>query len=126
MNGFVFFLCVIFSQPVFALRCGHWLVEPGDYKSDVYEKCGEPDYFQSHYERRGYANHADATQFGFNGRRQFPSNSFNFGQSNYQEVEVLVEELTYDFGRARFHQLLRFENGRLTDVVSLDKGRHRR
>lgn len=121
----VFLLCVVFSQPLFALRCGHYLVQSGDYKADVYDKCGEPDYYDSHYERRGRTSYGDVNQFGFDGRHQFPRSNFNYGQSNYQEIEVLVEELTYDFGSSRFRQLLRFENGRVTDIVSIGKGRHR-
>jgi hypothetical protein len=118
-------LCAVFSQPLFALRCGHYLVHPGDYKADVYDKCGEPDYYDSHYERRGGSTHGNINQFDFDGRHQFPRSGFNYGQSNYQEVEVLVEELTYDFGSAKFRQLLRFENGRVTNMISIGKGRHR-
>lgn len=117
-------VCVITlgAQSAFALRCGHSLVQEGDYKADVLDKCGEPDSVDSHYERRGSANHANAGIYDYNNRRH-QGNSFNYGQQNYQEVEVLVEEWIYDFGRARLRKLLRFENGKLKEVESLGKGR---
>lgn len=126
LNCFVFLFCLLFSGTTFALRCGHSLVQPGDYKEEVIDKCGEPDSVESHYERRGNVNRADVTQFNFNGQRRFPSNSFNYGQSNYAEIEVLVEEWIYDFGSLRLRKLLRFENGRLKEIENRGKGRYRR
>lgn len=126
LSWLVFSLFFLFSEPLFALRCGHSLVQLGDYKADVSDKCGDPDSEESHYERRGNANHADATQYGFNGQQRFPSSSFGYGQSHYQEIEVLVEEWTYDFGSARLRKVLHFENGRLIHIESLGRGRYRR
>lgn len=125
INLIVFSLCVFFSAPLLALRCGHSLVQPGDYKDYVVDICGEPDYVDSHYERRGNVNHADATQYNFNRRQRISNNSFNYGQSHYQEIEVLVEEWIYNFGSARLRKLLRFENGRLIEVENLGKRRGR-
>lgn len=79
----------------------------------------------SHYERRGNENRADARQYNFNGPQRFPNNAFNYGQKHYQEVEVLVEEWIYNFGSARLRKLLRFENGRLKDIESLGRNRRR-
>jgi Protein of unknown function (DUF2845) len=117
-------VCVItlVAQSAVALRCGHSLIQEGDYKVDVLDKCGEPDSKDFHYERRGNANHANAGIYGYN-NRYHQGNSFNYGQQNYQEVEVLVEEWIYDFGRARLRKLLRFENGKLKEVESLGKSR---
>jgi ABC-type oligopeptide transport system substrate-binding subunit len=123
LDWFALTLCLFFSAPLFALRCGHSLVQPGDRKSYVYEICGEPDYVDSHYERRGNANQANINQFNFNRNQRFPNNSFNYGQSYYEDVEILVEEWTYDFGSSRLRKLLRFENGRLKEVESLGKRR---
>ena len=121
----IFLLCLVISTPSFALRCGHELVKEGDYKGEVLEKCGEPDFFDSHYERRGNIVHGNVNQgINISGHHQVPSSRFNFGQSHYEEVEILVEEWTYHFGRNRFNYRLRFENGRLKDVQSI--GRRRR
>lgn len=111
------------SQSAFALRCGRELVNRGDYKADVVEKCGEPDYVDSHYERRGYADNAEISNYGLFNERGFPSNRFNYGQQNYRDVEILVEEWTYNFGRSRLRKVLRFENGRLTDIFSGNRRR---
>jgi Protein of unknown function (DUF2845) len=121
----VFAISIAFSTPLYALRCGHSLVQPGDRKSYVYEICGEPDYMDSHYEMRGSESYADVTQNNFGRNRRFPNNTFNFGQSHQHNVEVLVEEWTYDFGSARLRKLLRFENGKLIEVENLGKRRRR-
>ncbi len=114
-------LILVFSQYSLAFRCGHSIVTPGDYKGEVLEACGEPDYFNSHWERRGNVNHADAT---YGSLRHHRFNSFNYGQAYYQEEEILIEEWTYDMGRNKFYQHLIFENGRLRSVQSGRK--HRR
>jgi hypothetical protein len=115
----IFSLTLFFySHSILALRCGHNLIDAGDYKADVIDKCGEPDYVDSHYERRGYSNNAEISNYGLFNNRGFPSNRFNYGQQNYRDVEVLVEEWTYNFGRSRLRKVLRFENGRLTDIFS--------
>jgi Protein of unknown function (DUF2845) len=125
LNWITFTLCLLFSAPLFALRCGHSLVQVGDYKDYVNEICGDPDNVQSHYERRGNQIRADGTQYNFNGGRQFPNNSFSVGQSNYAEIEVLVEDWTYEFGSERLSKILRFENGRLIQIESLGRKRRR-
>jgi hypothetical protein len=113
-----FTLCLLFSSPLFALRCGHSLVSLGDVRSYVTEICGEPSSIESHYERRGNANHADGTQYYFNGRHRSPGSSLSYGQSNYAEIEVLIEDWHYDFGSERLRKVLHFENGRLIDIES--------
>jgi Protein of unknown function (DUF2845) len=125
LNYIALTICLLFSSPLFALRCGHSLVQPGDRKSYVYEVCGEPDYVDSHYESRGSQNYADIRQNNFGQNRQFPTNSFKYGQSHYQNIEVLVEEWVYDFGSAKLRKLLRFENGRLIEVENLGRKRRR-
>jgi Protein of unknown function (DUF2845) len=121
----VFAASLVFSTPLYALRCGHSLVQPGDRKSYVYEICGEPDYVDAHYERRGNQSYADVRQNNYGYNRRFPNNSFGYGQSHYQDIEVLVEEWVYDFGSTRLRKLLRFENGRLIEVESLGRKRRR-
>ncbi len=122
-NWYLVCFILFFSQSAFSLRCGHSLVKEGDYKAEVEDKCGEPDSTEYHYERRGNSNHADTTLYGYNDKSRFPTNSFSYGQQNYQDIEILVDEWVYDFGRARLRKLLRFENGRLKDIESLGRGR---
>ncbi len=120
---FIFLALLLAMQPALALRCGRELVIKGDYKADVIDKCGEPDHVETRYEHRGYANNAEITNYGAFNRRGFPANRFNYGQQNYRDVEVEIEEWVYNFGSTRLRKVLRFENGRLTDVFS---GRRRR
>jgi hypothetical protein len=123
LNWFVFGICLLFSTPLFALRCGHSLVQIGDYKDYVSDICGDPNSVESHYEKRGNVNRADISRYNFNNRQQFPDNAINFGQSNYAEIEVLVENWYYDFGNSRLRKVLRFENGRLEEIIGTGKRR---
>jgi hypothetical protein len=108
----VFFLV---SFNAHALRCGHSLVQVGDRKLDVVNKCGEPDSIDQHYETRLLQNYASIGG-------AYSNNGINFGQQRYTEVQIVVDEWVYDFGRRRFQQFLRFENGVLTDITDLSRG----
>jgi hypothetical protein len=110
----------LFSDAAFALRCGEKVIDLGDNKEDVIEKCGEPESIENHIERRGSSNFASGSQYQPNGNMPHPNSSFNYGQQQYVEIEVVVEEWVYDFGRRRFQQYLRFENGRLKEIRHLD------
>jgi hypothetical protein len=115
-------LSLVFSCPVFALRCGNLLVDLNDYSQVVRNKCGEPESINSHMERRAVSNAAGLAQYYGNGFSSFPNASINYGQQQYIEVDVLVEEWLYNFGSNRFQQLLRFENGKLTEIRELGYG----
>ncbi|MDO9103499.1 MAG: DUF2845 domain-containing protein [Methylovulum sp.] len=113
-------LCLCFADAAYALRCGHELVDLGDYKADVIDKCGEPESIETHIERRGGSDFASRSRYYGNGK--YPRASGNYGQQQYVEIEVVVEEWVYDFGRRKFQQYLRFENGRLKEIKRLDRG----
>lgn len=92
-------LSVAAWQPAGAFYCGRELVQEGDYKLQVLQKCGEPDYHESRVEYRSVVPRgAGIGQPGLDIVRQEP---------------VQIDEWTYDFGRHRFMQRLYFENGRL-------------
>jgi hypothetical protein len=115
----LFLFCLSISPPTFALRCGHELVDIGDNKNDVLDKCGDPESVDSHIERRGASNYANARI----GDGQYNrGNSLGYGQQHYIEIDVLVEEWVYDFGRRRLQQYLRFENGRLKEIKTMGRG----
>ncbi|MDD2723073.1 MAG: DUF2845 domain-containing protein [Methylovulum sp.] len=113
---------LLFSQAIFALRCGHELVDLGDNKEYVFNKCGEPESVDTHIERRGASNFANGSRYFGNRSGQYPGASIAYGQQQYVEVDVLVEEWIYDFGRRRLQQYLRFENGRLKEIKTLGRG----
>lgn len=81
----------------FAMRCGNQLVHLGDRQYDVLSKCGEPDYREEREEE---------LYFRF------------FRQGRFFEAleEVTVEEWTYNLGPHMFVRILRFEDGRLTEI----------
>ncbi|WP_394752466.1 DUF2845 domain-containing protein [Crenothrix sp.] len=124
LHGFIFLLCMSFSQQLFALKCEHRIVEPGDFKQFVYDLCGEPASASFHVERRQVFNDAHIRQFGFGNNRQFQNNRFNYGQAYGQEVDILVDEWIYDFGHSRLRQYLRFENDQLKEIRDLGRGRN--
>lgn len=81
-----------FVGDAFALRCGHKLVQIGAYKSEVLEKCGEPDSVEERRAIRG-------------SRLRHPNGALEIDQFE----EVLIEEWIYNFGPRKFQQLLEFE-----------------
>lgn len=94
-----------FADEAFALRCGHKLVQIGDYKSEVLEKCGEPDSVDERRAIRGT-------------RLRHPYGALEIDQFE----EVLIEEWLYNFGPRKFQQLLEFENGELKKIRNLSYG----
>lgn len=88
------------------MRCGTRLVSVGDYQIEVLRKCGEPDYVDERIEYKTY--------------RVYPRPHLPIYNDVYGEV--VVQEWTYNFGRQRFMQLLRFENGKLKRIQALDYG----
>ncbi|AMK75545.1 MULTISPECIES: DUF2845 domain-containing protein [Methylomonas] len=94
-----------FAGDAFALRCGHKLVQVGDHKSEVLEKCGEPDSVEERRALRG-------------SRLRHPYGSLEIDQFE----EVLIEEWIYNFGPRKFQQLLEFEDGELKKIRNLSYG----
>jgi hypothetical protein len=88
-----------------ALRCGSELVSREDHLVEVLRKCGDPSYVTTWIERRSYRVY----------HHHYPYYRDKYG-------DVSIEEWIYNFGPQRFMQLLRFENGRLKKIRSLDYG----
>lgn len=87
-----------------SMRCGRNLINIGDYKVEVYDLCGEPESISTHTKIIG-------------SKFRFPHRTIDIQE--YEEVQV--EEWIYKFGSKRFRQYLRFENGRLVEIKSLDR-----
>lgn len=108
MKNIIIWVLVLSLYPLnaaYAMRCGHHLVELGDYKGDVFARCGEPDSVETHTKIVSKTIH-------------FPGRTIDLQQ--YEEIQV--EEWIYNLGRLRFQQYLRFENGRLREIKSLGRG----
>ena len=101
----IFLSSLFFLNAVFALRCGNSLVDIGDYKNDVYAKCGAPESIDTRTKVIGNTFH-------------FPFRTLDIQQ--YEEVQV--ETWIYNFGSIRLQQYLRFENGVLVEIKSLGRG----
>lgn len=98
-------LVLLATSDVWAMRCGHRLVQVGDYKSEVLDKCGEPDAVEQRRAIRG-------------SRLRHPYGALEIDQFE----EVLIEEWTYNFGRRKFQKLLEFEDGELKKIRDLGYG----
>lgn len=87
------------------MRCGNVLITRGDSVLRVQHECGEPTY---------------TSQYVVYGTRPV----FNALLNLYAEVTVpiTVDEWTYNLGPNRFMRRLRFENGELITIQSLEYG----
>jgi hypothetical protein len=107
-------LLLIPVSPVVAsdLRCGSKLISVGDYKYDVFRKCGEPAHVEVWEEVRIQ-------------RDFFPDIGLEFEivrRAPLLKEYVAIEEWEYNFGQGSFIRYLRFENGRLRRITTGDYG----
>jgi len=99
------FLCFAGTAEASSFRCGNKLIQTGDHKLDVLQKCGEPEY-------------ADQ-RLGFRGSRfRYPRGTLEIDQ--YEQV--VIDEWIYNFGPTQFKQYLLFENGILKEIEDLGYG----
>ncbi|MBS1213696.1 MAG: hypothetical protein H6R26_2313 [Proteobacteria bacterium] len=96
-------LLIATSEAIAGVRCGRSLIVEGDYKLDVYRRCGEPYFKESRVEYRAI-------------RLRNP------GLEQERWVPVNVEEWTYNFGPNSFMEVLIFENGRVVGTRTLGYG----
>lgn len=111
-------LLMFAASPAQAFRCGNKLVSKGDHYSKVLKYCGEPTGVQERIIYREGRTRPPFRAFGPNG---LPRDR-EVIQYERSYVEVLVEEWTYNLGPSRLMQLVRFENGFVTDVDRLGYG----
>jgi hypothetical protein len=105
MRAVLLLLALLVANDAFALRCGHRLVQVGDYKLDVLEVCGEPDSVERRTGIRG-------------SRLRHPYGALEIDR--FEEVEI--EDWVYNFGPRKFKQLLEFEDGELKSIRNLGYG----
>ncbi len=104
---------VIFSGQVFALRCGHRLVDVGDRKAKVYLRCGDPDFRENRerYIPRNCNDGGYVDDYGY---------VDSYRQQNCR-VEI-IDVWTYNLGTRKFMRELVFVNGVLKEINSLGYG----
>ena len=101
-----------------AMRCGSHLILKGDPKAKVLQYCGEPVDKSERYALRpgSYPNRGSGISINDNevvaGDRYYV----------YGRTEVKVEEWTYNFGPNKLMRRVRFADGVVEEVKSLDYG----
>jgi len=94
-------------------RCGTGrLVSLGDRMSDVQNRCGDPDAVSARVERRKLKY-----------RVSHWINGVQESVVEEREVDVPIDEWTYDLGPRAFIRYVQFENGTVTSVVTGGYGR---
>ena len=105
---------MLISDPAHALRCGRLLVKDGMHEAQVIEMCGEPASRRYlGYVLRPYILKRPAGILGMHSTRHI--------YSGYHE-ELLVTELTFNFGPRKLMRVLRFEGGQLTSIRTAGYG----
>ena len=99
-----------------ALRCGVRLITEGDYKSKVLAECGEPQYIEVWEEERIYR------YYPWSGYKYYQHGDHRYRKPRFAREHVLVEEWTYNHGPHRFMDHVRFENGRVKEIISGEYG----
>lgn len=110
------FLSLVGSSPILAdsgFRCKSGrLVSVGDSMKDVRDRCGDPDLASSRMERRRIKHRVSR----FVG---------NVEESIVEEIEIEVpiDEWTYDLGPNAFTRYVLFQDGKVTNVATGDYGK---
>jgi hypothetical protein len=93
-------------------RCGNGrLVDEGDQSAEVRNRCGDPDFADSHEERRTVRRTVWTTVAGV-----------PVASEEEVTVSVMVDEWTYDLGPHKFVRHLIFEQNRLVRVWTTGRG----
>lgn len=92
-------LCISFTAPAHALRCGTGVVSEGESTFELLQTCGEPT-LTEHTERKVPYQIYDRVH----------------GRYNTAYDNVPVEIWTYNFGPRRFIQRITIENGRIKRI----------
>jgi hypothetical protein len=85
-------------------------------KDEVYNRCGEPENIELRTEIRGGRTSTGIKQSYGESRSYFPNNL----QSSAVK-EVTIEEWTYSINPQHSRQMLRFEHGKLIEIIDLPK-----
>lgn len=103
-----------------ALRCGSRLVTEEMHISEVIALCGEP----SHEEVRTIVVRENYPVSGHGPRRYRRNSQGIYTTPGYGPVysEVVIRELTYNFGPRKLMRVISFRNGYLSDIKHLGYG----
>ena len=117
LHGFLICIfAILMNDTAFGLRCNGKIVSIGDTKSQVIDKCGEPDHIESWEEERIKKDH----YYSYDNDGSYEDYREPFLVKEY----VRIEEWTYNRGPTTFIRYLLFENGRLKKINLGDKGHY--
>ena len=108
---------LMITTSAFGLRCGVHLISEGDPKDKVLAQCGEPSYVEAWEEERVMRDFLQYQDSRYRHRKEF-----TYREPILVKIEVKIEEWTYNHGPHRFVDCVRFENGRVTEIISGDYG----
>ncbi len=103
-------ICV---EPAHGFRCGNRLIHKNDTTRQVLQRCGEPDWVEQWEEERVIRD------FGYGYDAGDP---FLYRSPFLVKTRVVIEVWTYNPGSTGFIRYLRFENGRLKNITTGDRG----
>ena len=103
-----------------AMHCGNKLINKGDSQASVLKYCGEPVKKSERYVLRSGTYPSHKPGINVNNEDLISNDRYYI----YGRSEVLLEEWTYNFGPSKFMRLVRFANGIVEDVKSLEYGYH--
>jgi hypothetical protein len=103
-----------------SMRCGNRLVSSGDSPYEVAQTCGDPDASEHRVEYHTVRYRVPAACPVGNGAPLPPLGGCHVIVE--KTVPVVIDEWTYDFGKNRFVQRVRFEQGQLVKVSSAGYG----
>jgi hypothetical protein len=93
-------------------RCGTRVVDVGDHMVEVQNKCGDPDFVTRRTEKRTVRHTVRV--------RRGPVEEW---VTEEIEVEVPLDEWTYDFGANSFLRFVTFENSHIVTIRTGEYGR---
>ena len=102
----VVFSVLLFSNNLYALRCGYALIQTGDTKGSVISNCGKPD---------NKSQRKVTTELY---RRIFGTHKIK----TYGKKTVLIDEWTYNFGPNDFVYVLSFDGDTLITIKHTGRG----
>jgi hypothetical protein len=110
--------CLLAPFSATAMRCGSALISKGDIQAKVVKYCGEPaQSIVRNVVRQGFH-----TRSGVILRSNKASISRGSHYYPYGQTEVLIEEWVFNLGPNRLMRQVRFENGIVVNVDTLDYG----
>ena len=109
---------LLYPAQAMAMRCGNALINEGDSQEKVLRYCGEPANKSRRYAMRPGIYPDRDSGLSVNGEQKIGSDRYY----PYGRSEVLVEEWVYNFGPNKLMRQVRFADGIVEDVKTLDYG----